>query len=239
MPADNALLAAGAGIVLCGPAAFALGPLVMRRIPEPILEEGDTKIPYAELAGQGVATKAAYWCGVTAAIAGGLLGWALGASAGLAAWLVLAVAGSVLGYIDARTRYLPSAIIWPAYLLVGLALVIAALQTGEWGSLWRSAIAGAVGFGVFYLLWFVFPRGVGFGDVRLSGLLSIALGWLGWGELVAGLYGGFFLGAVIGIVLTAAKVFKRKQLFPFGPFMLVGALIGVLAGQPLERLYLG
>lgn len=239
MPADNALLAAGAGVVLCGTAAFTLGPLVMRRIPEPVLEEGDTKIPYAELAGQGVATKAAYWCGVTAAIAGGLLGWALGTSAGLAAWLILAVVGSVLGYIDARTRYLPSAIIWPAYLLVGLALVIAALQTGEWGSLWRSAIAGVVGFGVFYLLWFVFPRGVGFGDVRLSGLLSIALGWLGWGELIVGLYGGFFLGAVIGIVLTAVKVFKRKQLFPFGPFMLVGALIGVLAGQPLERLYLG
>ncbi|MDX6261810.1 MAG: leader peptidase (prepilin peptidase) / N-methyltransferase [Kribbellaceae bacterium] len=239
MPADNALLAAGVGVVLCGTAAFTLGPLVMRRIPEPVLEEGDTKILYAELAGQGVATQAAYWCGATAAIAGGLLGWKLGTSAGLAAWLVLAVVGSVLGYIDTRTRYLPSAIIWPAYLLVGLALLTAALQTGEWGWLWRSAIAGAVGFGVFYLLWYVFPRGVGFGDVRLSGLLSIALGWLGWGELVVGLYGGFFLGAVIGIVLTAAKVFKRKQLFPFGPFMLVGALIGVLAGQPLERLYLG
>ncbi|MEV6415976.1 A24 family peptidase [Kribbella sp. NPDC051718] len=239
MPADNALLAAGAGVVLCGAAAFRLGPLIMRRIPEPILEDGDTKIPYAELAGQGLATKAAYWCGATAAVAGGLLGWTLGTTAGLAAWLVLAVAGAVLGYIDARTRYLPSAIIWPAYLLVGLALLIAALQTGDWDSLLRSAIAGVVGFGVFYLLWFVFPRGVGFGDVRLSGLLSIALGWLGWGELVVGLYGGFFLGAVIGIALTAAKVLKRKQLFPFGPFMLVGALVGVLAGQPLERLYLG
>jgi leader peptidase (prepilin peptidase)/N-methyltransferase len=211
----------------------------MRRIPEPVLEEGDTKTPYAELAGQGVVTEAAYWCGATAAVAGGLLGWTLGTSAGLTAWLVLAIAGAVLGYIDTRTRYLPSAIIWPSYLLVGLALVTGALWTGEWGSLRRAAIAGVVGFAVFYLLWYVFPRGVGFGDVRLSGLLSIALGWLGWGELVVGLYGGFFLGAVIGIVLTAVKVFKRKQLFPFGPFMLVGALIGVLAGPPLQRLYLG
>jgi leader peptidase (prepilin peptidase) / N-methyltransferase len=92
---------------------------------------------------------------------------------------------------------------------------------------------------VFYLLWYVLPAGVGFGDVRLSGLLSMALGWLGWGELVTGVYGGFFLGAVIGIVLTLAKVVKRKQMFPFGPFMLVGALVGVLVGGPLERLYLG
>jgi leader peptidase (prepilin peptidase)/N-methyltransferase len=236
---DNAVIAAGIGVVLCGAAAFVLGPWLMRRIPEPVLEEGDSKPLYAELAGQGLATRAAYWCGATAAVAGGLLGWTLGTSAGLAAWLVLAVAGAVLGYIDARTRYLPSAIIWPTYLLVGVALVAAALMTGEWGSLRRAAIAGVIGFGVFYLLWSVFKRGVGFGDVRLSGLLSMALGWLGWGEFVLGLYGGFFLGAVIGIVLTAAKVFQRKQLFPFGPFMLVGALVGVLAGEPLARLYVG
>lgn len=239
MPADNALLAAGAGVVLCGSAAFALGPWLMRRIPEPVLDEGDTKTPYAELVGQGFATRAAYSCGSTAAVAGGLIGWMLGTSAALVAWLILAVVGAVLGYIDARTRYLPSAIIWPSYVLVGLALVAGTAATGEWGSLRRAALAGVIGFGVFYLLWYVFPRGVGFGDVRLSGLLSIALGWLGWGELVVGLYGGFFLGAVIGIVLLATKVLKRKQLFPFGPYMLVGALVGVLAGPPLERLYLG
>jgi leader peptidase (prepilin peptidase)/N-methyltransferase len=237
--ADNALLAAGVGIVLCGPAAFTLGPLVMRRIPEPVLEEGDTKIPYAELAGQGVATKAAYWCGATAAIAGGLLGWTLGTSAGLAAWLVLAVVGAVLGYIDAWTKYLPSAIIWPSYLLVGLALVIGALQTGDWESLLRAAIAGAVGFGMFELLFRLVRRGVGYGDVRLSGLLSIALGWLGWGELLVGLYAGFFIGAVNGIVLMVVKGYTRKKMLPFGPFMLVGALVGVLAGQPLADLYLG
>ncbi|TCN42044.1 leader peptidase (prepilin peptidase)/N-methyltransferase [Kribbella orskensis] len=235
MPADHALLAASAGVVLCGPAAYLLGPWLLRRIPEPILEEGETKPLYAELAGQ----RAAYWCGATAAVAGGLLGWSLGNSPALVAWLILAVVGSVLGYIDTRTRYLPSAIIWPSYLVVGLALVAGSAVSGEWGSLRRAAIAGVIGFGVFYVLWYVFPRGVGFGDVRLSGLLSMALGWLGWGELVTGLYGGFFLGAVIGIVLTLAKVFKRRQLFPFGPFMLVGALVGVLVGGPLERLYLG
>jgi len=229
------LLAASAGVVLCGPAAYLLGPWLLRRIPEPILEEGETKPLYAELAGP----RAAYWCGASAAVTGGLLGWTLGTSPALVAWLILAVVGAVLGYIDTRTRYLPSAIIWPSYVLVGVALVIASAVSGEWVSLRRAAIAGVIGFGVFYLLWYVFPRGVGFGDVRLSGLLSMALGWLGWGELVTGLYGGFFLGAVIGVVLTLAKVFKRRQLFPFGPFMLVGALIGVLAGGSLADLYLG
>ncbi|GAA3582245.1 A24 family peptidase [Kribbella ginsengisoli] len=239
MPADNALLAAGAGFVLCGAAAFTLGPLVMRRLPEPILEDGDTKIRYAELAGEGVATKAAYWCGATAAVAGGLLGWTLGTSAGLAAWLMLAVVGSVLGYIDARTKYLPSAITWPSYGLVGLALAIGALATGDWGSLLRAVIAGAVAYGLFELLFTVVRRGVGYGDVRLSGLLGMALGWLGWGEVIVGLYAGFFVGAVNGVVLMVAKGYSRKDMLPFGPFMLLGALIGVLAGQPLVRLYLG
>jgi leader peptidase (prepilin peptidase)/N-methyltransferase len=235
VPADNALLAAGVGVAFCGPAAYLLGPWLMRRIPEPLLEEGETKIPYADLAGR----RAAYWCGGLAAASGGLLGWVLGTSAVLSAWLLLAVVGAVLGYIDARTRFLPSAIIWPSYGVIGLALLGAAAVSGEWGSLRRAVIAGVIGFAVFYVLWFVFPRGVGFGDVRLSGVLGLALGWLGWGQFISGLYGGFFLGAIVGIALIAAKVMTRKQMVPFGPFMLVGALGGVLLGAPLERLYVG
>ncbi|MFI6829631.1 prepilin peptidase [Kribbella sp. NPDC050241] len=235
MPADNALLAAGAGVVLCGPAAFVLGPWLLRRIPEPLLEEGDTKIPYADLAGP----RAAYWCGALAAVSAGLLGWMLGTSAVLPAWLLMAISGAILGYIDARTRFLPSAIIWPSYAVVGVALVGASAGSGDWGALRRAAIAGVIGFVVFYVLWFVFPSGVGFGDVRLSGLLGLALGWLGWGEFVSGLYGGFFIGALVGIVLIVARGMKRKQMVPFGPFMLMGALGGVLLGGPLERLYVG
>ncbi|NUR98960.1 MAG: prepilin peptidase [Kribbellaceae bacterium] len=229
------VLAAVIGVVVCGPAAYVLGPWLLRRIPEPVLDEGETKTLYVSLASR----RAAYWCGGLAALAGGLLGWLLGLDAVLPAWLVLAVSGSILGYIDARTRFLPSIIIWPTYGLVGGALVVAAIATGEWGSLRRAAIAGAIGFAVFYVLWFAFPRGVGFGDVRLSGLLGLPLGWLGWGQFVSGLYGGFFLGAVVGIVLIATRVMTRKQMVPFGPFMLVGALAGVLLGAPLERLYAG
>ncbi|GAA0600470.1 A24 family peptidase [Kribbella sandramycini] len=228
-------LAAAAGVVCCGAAASVLAPWLLRRIPEPVLDEGDTKVLYAELAGP----RAAYWCGGLAAVAGGVLGWLLAEDAALIAWLLLAVSGAVLGYIDARTRFLPSAIIWPTYAVVGLALVGAALMSGEWDALRRAAIAGAIGFGVFYVLWFAFPRGVGFGDVRLSGLLGLALGWLGWGEFAAGLYGGFFLGAVVGIVLIAARVLTRREMVPFGPFMLAGALAGVVVGEPLGRLYAG
>ena len=66
---------------------------------------------------------------------------------------------------------------------------------------------------------------------------GLALGYLGWSEWVVGIYGGFLLGAVIGGVLSLLKVVDRKG-YPFGPFMLVGALVGVVVGQPLiDALY--
>ena len=218
----------------CGLAAYGVGPWLLRRIPEPALEEGDTKTPYKELAG----TRAAAWCGGIAAVAGGLLGWRLGWSAPLAAWLLLATIGAVLCYIDVRTRFLPSAIIWPTYLGVTVLLTGASLVTGDWHALVRAAEGGAITFVFFYVMWWVYPSGIGFGDVRLSGLLGAALGWLGWGELIIGVYGGFVLGAVIGIVLMVAKVFERKA-FAFGPFMLAGSLLGAVAGGPIASTYLG
>ena len=68
-------------------------------------------------------------------------------------------------------------------------------------------------------MWVVYPRGLGYGDVRLSGLLGLALGYLGWGEVLVGMYAGFLLGGIIGGVLALAKVVDRKR-YPFGPFML-------------------
>lgn len=214
-----------AGAAGCGVVAWAVGPWLLSRIPEPELDEQETKPPYAELAGR----PAAWWCGGLAAAAGGLLGWRIGWAAPLAAWLVLAIAGAVLGYVDLRTRFLPSAIIWPTYGVVTLLLVLASVLTGDWAALLRAVLAGGGTFAVFYLLWWVYPAGLGFGDVRLSGLLGGALGWFGWAELVIGMYGGFVLGAVLGLLLMAVKVFERKA-FAFGPFMLAGALLGVLAG---------
>ena len=78
---------------------------------------------------------------------------------------------------------------------------------------------------------------MGFGDVRLSFLLGLCLGWIGWGEVAGGLFTGFLYGAVIGVVLIAVKVRGRKQQIPFGPFLAAGAITFVLFGEPIVDWY--
>jgi leader peptidase (prepilin peptidase)/N-methyltransferase len=79
---------------------------------------------------------------------------------------------------------------------------------------------------------------MGFGDVKLAGVLGLYLGWLGWAEVVTGAFLGFLFGGVVGMALMAARKAGRKSQIPFGPFMLVGAFVAVLWGGVLADLYL-
>ena len=227
-----------------------LVPGLIARIPEPPPDEEppeeDAEIPpgspdedpvaleepkelYATIAQlPGLAWKSALASGVSAALIGLGIGWA---------WpllfLVPLVPVSVaLAVVDWRTRLLPTWVIVRAF-LASVVLVLAAwLLEGNLSDpddLIRAAAGCAAAAGMFYVLWWVYPRGMGFGDVRLSGLLGLTLGYLGWGELVVGIYSGFLLGGVIGGLLALLRRVDRKG-YPVGPFMLVGALVGILFG---------
>ena len=86
----------------------------------------------------------------------------------------------------------------------------------------------------FFVLWSIYPRGLGYGDVRLSGVLGIALGYVGSGELVVGVYAGFLLGGVGRRSALVLRIVDRKG-YPFGPFMLVGALVGTAGRRMAVR----
>jgi len=216
-PAAGVDPAVGAGSGRAGsttPAPAQLGPPV------------PPKVPYAELAARpGLAG----WCAVAAGFAAAAMGASRGLRPDLPVWIYLAVLGVALSYVDWRTRLLPIRLVAPSYGVVAALLLIAAAADWADGSeaLLRAAISWLAVFAVFFLLWFIYPAGLGYGDVRLSGVLGMALGWLGVPAVVVGMYGGLLLGAVIGGVLALAKVVDRKG-YPFGPFMLVGAFLGVL-----------
>lgn len=155
----------------------------------------------------------------------------------LPAYLVLTGALIALSLIDLEHFLLPNRIIYP---VDGALLVLfagASALEHDWGAFGRSVAAGVVAFAIFYVIHFVSPRGMGFGDVRLSFLLGLSLGWLGWGELAGGLFAGFVYGAVIGVALIALKVQGRKQQIPFGPFLALGTMTFVLFGEPLVDWY--
>ncbi len=193
-----------------------------------------TKPLYADLAARSaLAPKLA----VTGAVAGGLVGAQLGWEPVLGAWVYLTVIGVVLGYVDAQTRLLPTWVIAPSYGVLVVLLGVAALVDGEPELLLRSGLAWLAMGGFYFAMWFIYPRGLGYGDVRLSGLLGLALGYLGWPELFVGMYAGFLLGGVGGGLLALVKVFDRKR-YPFGPFMLLGALVGLVWGPAFGTWYL-
>lgn len=75
------------------------------------------------------------------------------------------------------------------------------------------------------------PSGMSLGDVKLAASLGTLLAWFSWRLLLAGGFAGFLLGGVFAAALLASRRAGRKQPIPFGPFMIAGAVLAVVA-QP-------
>ncbi|MDJ0337782.1 A24 family peptidase [Cryobacterium sp. PH31-O1] len=155
------------------------------------------------------------------------------------ALLYLASISVALALIDLDTHTLPNAIVLPAYLVGGVLLAASALLAGEPGRLLSAGIGGGGLFGLYLVLALVRPGGMGLGDVKLAGVLGLFLGWLGWGALFVGAFGAFLLGGVFGTILMLFGKAGRKSSIPFGPWMLMGAWVGIFAGDQLATSYLG
>lgn len=150
-------------------------------------------------------------------------------------WVAIAVALTV---IDLDHHRLPNVIVYPTYVVTAVLLIVASMVTGDYGRLLSAAI-GLVALGGFYFaLAIARPGGMGLGDVKLAGALGLLLGWLGWSQLIVGGFAAFVLGGVIGIALMIGRRANRKTPLPFGPFMLLGAAVGVCAGPALAQSYL-
>ncbi|MET7860846.1 A24 family peptidase [Streptomyces sp. NPDC005318] len=216
--------------------------------PAPQTKAATGPVPAAEPAGPGesgwgesagtaggpVETGARYAPAVLAPVVTTLGCAALAAATGLrpelVVWLLLAPVAVLLATIDRRVHRLPDQLTLPlagaaAALLGGAALL------PEHGGSWPSALLGGLALGGFYfLLFLVNPNGMGFGDVKLALSLGVALGWYGWAVVFAGGFAGFVLGAVYGFGLMVLRRAGRKTGIPFGPFMIAGALLGILFG---------
>lgn len=153
--------------------------------------------------------------------------------------LVLGSAGLALLFIDLEHHRLPDAIVLPLYPVTLVGLVIAGVTAGHW-PIGPAAIGVAIWLVVIGGLWFVTGgRGMGFGDVKLAPILGATLGWVAVASAIVGLFLAFALGAIVGLALMAARRAGRRSALPFGPFLLVGSAIGLVAGPALVDAYLG
>lgn len=169
-----------------------------------------------------------------------LVTWFGGLSWELPALLYLAALTIALGLIDLDTRRLPDAIVLPSYGVVVVLLALAAWAPGghaRWDLLLGSLLGGVALFVVYFVLLLVYPSGMGFGDVKLAGVLGLYLGWYGAASLVVGWFAAFLLGGVFAIGLLVAGRAGRKTSVPFGPWMLGGAWIGIVAGGAVWAWY--
>lgn len=146
----------------------------------------------------------------------------------LAACAYLLFLSVVLSFIDIRTHTLPDRYVLPAYPVAVLLLGASALLAGDPWILVR-AVGGALALGALYwVLWAVYPAGMGFGDVKLAGVLGLYLGFLSWPHVLLGTAAGFVAGGLWGVALIVSRKGTAQSHIPFGPAMMGGALATML-----------
>nr|WP_245325103.1 A24 family peptidase [Microbacterium amylolyticum] len=130
-------------------------------------------------------------------------------------------------YVDVMEHRLPNIMVLPLTAGVVIALLILSLATADLGALVRS-VAGGIALGGFYLLLRAGSRGaLGGGDVKLAIPLGLLLAWDGWAALVVGAGLAFVLGGIASVVLLLARLATRGTHIAFGPWMLIGACLGL------------
>lgn len=176
---------------------------------------------------------------VLTAAAFGAVTWRVGAHWELPAFLYLSAVLISLAFIDYDTHKLPNALTLPSYLVGVVLLTPAAVLDGEPHRLLQAAIGMAGLYAMYFTLAIVKQGGMGFGDVKLAGVIGLYLGFLGWAPLLVGGFLGFFFGGIGGVVAIAARRAGLKSKIPFGPYMVLGAFVAILAGVELGHLYTG
>ena len=151
----------------------------------------------------------------------------------LPAYLAFTAVAIALALIDLDVRRLPDAIVLPAYPAIGALLLLGA----DGASLLRAVLGGLALGGFFLAVWFLAPGGMGFGDVKLSGLIGGVTAYLSWGAMLTAAFLAFILGALVGVLLLRRGA-GRKAAVPFGPFLLLGAYASILGAAGLGETYL-
>ena len=161
----------------------------------------------------------------------------LGVDAALPAFLVVVAGLVAISAVDLERFIVPNRILYPTLFVAAPLLLAAAAIDGDWDRVKTAAIGGCLGWILLFAVHMVSPAGMGFGDVRLAGLIGMTLGWLSIGHVLVALFLAFLVAAVVGVGLMLTGVKGRKDKVPFGPFLATGAMLALVFGGPIIEWY--
>jgi len=165
--------------------------------------------------------------------------WHFGFTWQLPVFLVVFAGLLALSVTDFLSLLVPKRIVYAVLLLELPLMIVASTANHEWSKFVTALICAAVWFLLFFTLNALSPRLLGFGDVRLSPVLGLALGWLGIGYVFWGFFLANLVGAVISLSLIATKRMTREQRIPYAVFLSLGLFLSVLTGHLFAGHYRG
>jgi len=151
-------------------------------------------------------------------------------ASGIALGIVLVTVLIPIAIIDFEHRIIPNRITAPAAIV---AILIGLLLDQDF--VVEQLIAGAAAGGFFLLAAIAYPRGMGMGDVKLAGMMGLYLGRAVGCAILVGLVAGVVVG---GVIMSRVGVREgRKQQVPFGPFLALGGIVAIFAGDAVAEWY--
>lgn len=203
--------------VLVAATTAAVTPSILRRLPVPLDAPPDLYTGNATARTRRLVFAAS-------ALGGVVVAWRV-APQGWAPWVALGSAGVLSVVIDAATTYLPKLLAWWGWLLAAVGVVLAALIAGDPRVLGRAAIAATCAAGLFAAVWWLGRGRLGFGDVRLMGLIGAVTGSSSLHLALGAVVAGTVVSAAWGVVVAAGR--GRDGPFPYGPGLVAGAYLAL------------
>jgi leader peptidase (prepilin peptidase)/N-methyltransferase len=173
------------------------------------------------------------WLVTAAAAAGGFaVGYRLGNDPAALTFTAFALGCVLLAFVDVAVRRLPDQLTAPLAVFGVVGLGTAAYLNRDMSPLYRGLAAAAIIGGLFLGLAWIRPDGdgMGLGDAKLAAVLGLYLAYLGWNDLVLGIFAGTFAAAVFALVMLRTGRMDRHSALTYGPFLMLGALVAVLVG---------
>jgi leader peptidase (prepilin peptidase) / N-methyltransferase len=159
----------------------------------------------------------------------GLLAFRMGPCAELLPYSCVVLIGVQLAAIDLAELRLPGRLIWLASGAASILFLLAALRDHNGTALLRALISMAALPAVYLVIAVLTRGGMGAGDIRLAALVGLALGWRSWSALIGGTLIAFGCAVIVGLILIATGRATRTSPIPYGPAMLVGTVVAILA----------